>query len=122
MFHRQPEHAASLGYQIEILLQHIATTPAKLELHQSLRECALRYKAVGGRAAGMLEKVGASPSDPIKRMLRLEGLWSRDPGNLDYGPKLLAALEAVQQSAPAIDTMPVRRWLQKIIQEGHSGE
>ena len=84
---QHPEHEAPLAYQIELGLQRIAAAPDDLSLHERLRVTSLRYKAEGGRSAGMLEQFRLPHRDPVQRLLHLERLWALDPGDLTWPHK-----------------------------------
>ena len=118
---QQPDYEPPLAYEIELGLQRMAAAPDDVSLHQQLRVTALRYKAEGGRAAGLFEQVKLAPRDPLQRLLHAERLWSLDAGNLSLVTKVLAALAAVERSEVDRDFTAVRCWLYSILSAGTAG-
>jgi len=72
MSYHQPNYEAPLAYEIGLGLQRIALAPDDVTLHKQLRTTALRYKAAGGRAAGVLERMKLPSSDALQRLLHAE--------------------------------------------------
>jgi hypothetical protein len=118
---QQPNYEAPLAYEIELGLQRIAAAPDEVALHQELHVAALRYKAEGGRAAGVLEQMKVPSGDPLQRLLHAERIWSLDVNNLGLLTKVLAALAAVEGSETGRDFSAVRRWLYSILSAGPAG-
>ena len=110
-----PDDPATLLYQIELSLQRIAADPDDLAHHQRLRSLALRRKATGSRAAGLVDRLRRPPDDPVPRLLHIERAWSLDPGDSNHIPKVLAAMTGVQRADPSLNSGPVRRWLYAIL-------
>ena len=118
---QQPNDEAPLAYEIELGLQRIAAAPDDVALHQQLRVTALRYKAKGGRAAGLFAQMKLPSRDPLQRLLHAERVWSLDAGNLDLTTKVLAAMAALERSETGRDFSAVRRWLYSILSAGTAG-
>jgi len=115
MSYHQPNYEAPLAYEIELGLQRIALAPDDVTLHKQLRTTALRYKAAGGRAAGVLERMKLPSSNALQRLLHAERIWSFDPANSDLVTKVLAALAGLERAEQARDFIAVRRWLYTIL-------
>jgi hypothetical protein len=118
---RQPDNLADLTYGVDLALQGVADEPNNVVKHQALRNAALRYKAGGGKAAGILERLGIHRRDPLGRLLQVERLWSLDAGNLDYVPQVFAAVAGVDRCTPSPGFAAVRRWLYDILAAGGAG-
>ena len=73
-------------YAIEMYLNGLAVDPDAVEAHSTLRDIAMKRKATGGKAKGMMEKMKLNrPSKDDKQNLRnQEELLSYDPGNTDH--------------------------------------
>lgn len=115
---QKPNHEGALAYSIELGLQRIATAPDDVALHQQLRVTGLRYKAEGGPAAGLLERLNLTSREPLQRLLHAERIWSMDPGNLSLIPEVLAALSGLERTKPDRDFSAVRRWVSSILSAG----
>ncbi len=87
---------------IDCYISGLRFDPDNLKRHQELRETALKRKAAGGKASGLLgvSKVGDSAVD---KMLTAEKEWAMDPTN----PKtLLAAIQAGLSAQAKADELP----------------
>ena len=73
-------------YAIEMYLSGLAIDPDAVDAHEALRGIALKRKAGGGKAVGMMEKLKvARPSkDDKQNLLNQEKLLSFDPGDLNH--------------------------------------
>ena len=79
-------------YAIEMYLQGLNMDPESLEAHQALRDVAMRRKASGGKALGMLQAMKLRPGkDDKESMLNAETLLAYDPGNTDHMQTMLKA-------------------------------
>jgi hypothetical protein len=110
-----------LRRQIESLVERLGVRPLDLELHQQLRETALRHKVAGGRDVGLLERMRRVPRDPLRRLLHVERLWSFDPGNTERFVRVVQAFEAHAVKTPDLDVEPVRRWLNRLFEAMRAG-
>ncbi len=73
-------------YAIAMFLSGLSYDPDSIEAHQSLRDCAMRRKAAGGKGLGMMDrmKMMRSSKDPKQDMLSAEKGLAYDPGNTDF--------------------------------------
>jgi Tfp pilus assembly protein PilF len=87
----------NFDYAIEMYLQGLSLDPDAIEAHQALRDIAMKRKASGGKAMGMLDamKMKRPQSDDKVNMLNAEKLLSYDPGKTDHMQSLIqSALRA----------------------------
>ncbi len=73
-------------YAIEMYLSGLNIDPDAVDAHEILRGIALKRKATGGKATGMMDKMKLNrPSkDDKQNLLNQEKLLSMDPGNTDH--------------------------------------
>jgi len=79
-------------YAIEMYIQGLTLDPESVEGHQALRDIAMRRKASGGKALGMLQAMklkAARTKDDKDAMLNSERLLAHDPGNTDHMVNLM---------------------------------
>ncbi len=94
--------ARNYDHAIDCYISGLRFDPDNLKRHQELRETALKRKAAGGKASGLLgvSKVGDSWAD---KMLTAEKEWALDPTN----PKLLlGAIQAGLTAQAKADALP----------------
>ena len=96
---------------IELLLAKIVAEPSNVELHRQLRAAGIRQRATGGSRASVLERALPLPSDPLRRLIHLERLWTRDPADLELLRQFTSALEELAAACPEADFTAVARWL-----------
>lgn len=102
-------------YAIEMYISGLKWDPEEVEAHKALREIAMRRKASGGKAHGMLDrmKLQKVSKDDKQNMLNFEMLASYDPGNTDY---LLQVLQHAHR-AGYFDTV---MWVGPILQKSNA--
>ena len=119
----EAEDPGRLVYQIEMHVQAITLAPGDVELHKELRRLGLRYKAAGGKAAGMFTRVRATSTerkprqtgDLVERLGRIERLWAMDPGNVDYPLWMLPILKEMEQVGGYGEVGEVLRWVKAVL-------
>lgn len=98
-FFERAEQVAETGnwdFAIEMYLEGIQREPENVAKgHQPLREVALKRKANGGKAAGMMEQMKRRPvKDPVTSLVHAEYLLSKDPGSVSHMVQFLNAAVA----------------------------
>lgn len=72
-------------YSIEMFLQGLTIDPDAVDGHRDLRDTAMKRKASGGKAMGMLQTMKLKGGKTDKEaMLNAERLLAHDPGNTDH--------------------------------------
>ena len=100
-------------FATELYLEGIQREPGNIERgHQPLREVALKRKAQGGKAAGMMEALKhRGGKDPVDVLVNVEYLLSKEPGGTNQMVQVLKA-------ARALDHPMLVNWMGKIVLEG----
>src|SRR5258706_15950383 len=80
---RTADGTGNYEYAIDMMLQGLAVDPDARAAHQALRDIAMKRKAGGGKALGMMEKMKIKrPTRGEKQnMLNAEKLLSYEPGS-----------------------------------------
>jgi tetratricopeptide (TPR) repeat protein len=78
-------------YAIDMYVEGLKYDPESVEAHTALREIAMRRKASGGKAMGMIDrmKLAKESKDDKQNLLNFEKLVSYDPGNTEYLLKIV---------------------------------
>jgi hypothetical protein len=106
--------AGQYDYAVDMYLQGLTFDPEAVEIHQKLRDTALRRKASGGKKLGMFEKMKftGKSKDEKQNLLNAERLLAiDDPGNLDY-------MDSMMQSAYKSGCFDTALWVMPIYEKG----
>ncbi len=86
--------ARNYDYAIDLFINGLRHDPDNMNMHESLREVALRRKVAGGKPAGMREKINLGAKDKIDKFLHAEKLWAKEP--LSYTRAIAAMEKAIE--------------------------
>lgn len=75
--------ARNYDYSIQLFLDGLSHDPDNMNMHEQLREVALRRKVSGGKRAKFFDKWKGRGKNKIEKALQSEYLWSKDPLNFD---------------------------------------
>ena len=115
-FFGRAEQVAETGnwdFAIQMYLDGIRRDPDNVERgHQPLREVAMKRAMMGGKGAGMMDRLKARPGkDALEALLRAEAVMSKEPGNLE-------AMQTVLRSAQRLELTTTIPWICAIMLEG----
>ena len=102
-------------YAIEMYLNGLAVDPDAVEAHETLRGIAMKRKATGGKAKGMMEKMklGRPSKDDKQNLRNQEELLSYDPGSTDH-------MVGVLQNAVRGGFFETVMWIGPILQKANA--
>ncbi|MCE5277944.1 MAG: hypothetical protein ABFD92_00835 [Planctomycetaceae bacterium] len=106
----QVAETGNWDFALEMYLEGIRREPANVERgHEPLRLTAVKRKAAGGKAAGMMDQLKHRPvKDPLETLINAEWLLGKDPGSMVY-------MEQVLKAAQAMSLNDVVRWMCNIM-------
>jgi len=95
-FFARAEQVAETGnwdFAIDMYLKGIRRDPDNIDSgHKPLREVSLKRTALGGKAAGLMDKLKARPGkDPLENLVKAEGMLAKEPGSLEQMMGVLKA-------------------------------
>lgn len=105
---------AELEFQLELCVQAVGAAPADLATHKALRKLSLEFKAAGGKPPGMVERMRLPYNRQLgltERLMHVERLLARDPGNTNYMLRIVEVLRDMAESGHHGDVEPVIRWM-----------
>ena len=118
VFFDRGDAVASTGnhlYAIEMYIQGLSIYPEGVQAHQALRDISLKYKAAGGKAMGVYQKMRLPRSkDDKQKMLNAEKLPAYDPGNIDHMREMFRAAAAAGFTATS-------QWIGQILRQASGG-
>jgi len=83
-------------YAIESFISGLKFEPDNMQAHEDLYEVAKRYRANGGKPAGLTERMKRSGGKtPVEKLLHAEFLWAKDPINPQHA---LATMEHAHEA------------------------
>lgn len=105
-FFDRADQVASTGnwdFAIEMYLEGIQREPDNVTRgHKPLREAAMKRKAAGGKAAGMMEQFKRKPGkDPLANLVNAEYLLAKDPGSVAFMDQAMVAAGKLELSEVA---------------------
>jgi len=110
-------------YAIQMCLEGLRRNPDALEAHKLLLEQALRRQAAGGKKAGLMANLKrklagkgsptqifsrGSSKEPLDELLEAEGVWCKDPMNLEL---VDVVLEKMMSSGCLVSAKWMAGWL-----------
>jgi tetratricopeptide (TPR) repeat protein len=123
------EHAESMAdrrsydYAIKLYINGLRHDPDNMARHEALREVALRYKASGGKPAGLKErKFETLGKDPVSKMLDAEKIWAKDVGNVQAMIDVMHRAVEADKAEPALHLAEFAHWVGKLAMEFGRGQ
>ena len=100
-FFARAEEVAETGnwdFAIQMYLDGIRRDPDNVERgHEPLRRVALNRKAMGGKGAGMVDRLKARPGkDPLENLIKAERVLAKEPGSVEMMQTILRATLALE--------------------------
>lgn len=123
------EHAESMAdrrsydYAIKLYINGLRHDPDNMPKHEALRDVAMRYKASGGKPAGLKERRFESlGKDPISKMLDAEKIWAKDVGNVQAMMDVMERAVEADQALPVLHLGEFAQWVGKLALEFARGQ
>ncbi|WP_428389055.1 tetratricopeptide repeat protein [Mucisphaera sp.] len=111
------EHAATVSaagnydYAIDLYINGLRHDPANMNMHELLREVALKRKLAGGKPAGFGTKLGGG-SGKLDKMLAAEKKWAMSPLDAKLMRDVMKlAVEADQQEDEDTNLAEIAYWM-----------
>ena len=105
-------------YAIELFINGLRHDPGNVNIHEELREVALKRKVRGGKPAGFKEKMGGG-KNPVDKFLHAEKLWSKEPLNIDRMLEVMRLAVDVSKGEEDLNFNEVAYWIGGLFLEGH---
>lgn len=106
-------------YAIECYFNGLKHDPGNCEMHEALREIALKRKVGGGKPAGLTERLKSAGNDPLGKLLHSEKLWAKDPLNLAFMLQTMKLAVAADKSMPDESLGEVAYWIGNMVLENN---
>ncbi len=123
------EHAESMAdrrsydYAIKLYINGLRHDPDNMARHEALREVALRYKASGGKPAGIRERrFETLGKDPVSKMLDAEKVWAKDVGNVQAMVDVMQRAVEADKVEPQLHLAEFAHWVGKLALEFARGQ
>jgi tetratricopeptide (TPR) repeat protein len=105
----QVAETSNWDFAIKMYLDGLSRDPDNVERgHEPLRQVALKRKAMGGKGAGMMDKLKAKSKDPLEQMLRSEALLAKEPGAIEF-------MMLILKSAQALELSETTQWIAGVV-------
>jgi tetratricopeptide (TPR) repeat protein len=108
-FFEHAQSVADLDYAIECFINGLRLDPDNQAMHEALRDVALKRKYSGGKPAGLGEKFKSGGKTPIDKLMHAEGLWAKDPTNID---RIVTVMELAGAADDAIDDVNMATFIE----------
>lgn len=112
-FHRDPrkankffEHAQTVAdarnhdYAIDCYINGLKHDPDNMQMHEALRDVAMRRKVAGGKPSSLMDKLSSGGKTPLEKMLHHERLLAMEPLNINH---MLAVMKNAAEATDAYD-------------------